>query len=382
MGWIECTVQLKKKPERQKLEKDLKLKDLLTVGNKRSWLITGHPGAGKTSVMVYLGQQLGEQTAQRIALNPHDDEQSAYEPYGFAEINDLTAILEQINLIYEELELRRQDKTRRFKLVVVIDELGAILDAASKPKELMLIIRQIAVEGRKLEISVIVGNHSQTTKAIEMDAEFRNAFYQVFLVGAARYALDQPNRNTGLKPYQEDWIKNTAYPALLLSNGQYSLVKHPTHGDYEEYKDSGNPPENLEDWDFNYLTISIANGYENYLQKSQYEPKNKPNVLEEQPNNEPNVLGNSVQNSINPQNPVYKGSRFLEFTNPTVKTGENWGVTANPVEPRLTQSEIDSINKNSDKRVSDIVWEVWKVRPSKSSEYQSLKAKVEAFLNK
>lgn len=253
-GCLSLNITLRKA---RKTQTDLKIKDILTVGDKRSWLITGHPGAGKTSVMIYLGQQLGGKEARRYALNPHKDEYSAYEPYGFVEINDLNAILEHIDLFYQELEIRRQDVSRRWKIVICIDELGAILERALDPKGLMGIIKQIAVEGRKLGMIVLVGNHSQTTDAIEMDAEFRNAFYQLFLVGAARYAIEQPHRKTRLTPVMEKWIYDTAYPALLLSNNSYSLVKHPTHGDYDQYQDSGNPPQNLEDWEVNLEDVEL-----------------------------------------------------------------------------------------------------------------------------
>ncbi len=226
------------------------LKSILDVGADRSWLITGHPGAGKTSTLIYLGQQLGGKDAVRIALNPHQDDYSSYSQYGFLEINELSEIFNYCLLLKAELELRRKDKNRRFKLVVVVDELGAILDAGDA-SEIMAIFRQLAVEGRKLGLVVLIGNHSQTTKAISMDSEFRSAFYQLFLVGAARYAVEQPHRNTGLSKLEENYIKSAAYPALMLANMQYSLVKHPTHGDYKQYRDKGNLPRNLEQWESN-----------------------------------------------------------------------------------------------------------------------------------
>jgi hypothetical protein len=232
------------------------LKDCLSVGNERSWLITGHPGSGKTSVMIYLGQQLGGETAQRLALNPHKDDFSAYEPYGFVEVNNMDEIIQNIYLLKEELRLRREVSNRRFKLVVAVDELGAILDACDKPKEIMAILRQCSIEGRKLGLNVVIGHHSQTTKAIEMDGEFRNSFYQLFLVGAARYAIDQPGRSVGLQSQEEYWVKKAAYPALMLINWQYSLIKHPTHGDYQEYRDKGNAPKNLHKWLVNPITIA------------------------------------------------------------------------------------------------------------------------------
>lgn len=232
------------------------LKNILDVGGDRSWLVTGHPGAGKTSSLIYLGQQLGGFDAVRIALNPHQDDYSSYSEYGFLEINELSQIFNYITLLKTELELRRKDKNRRFKLVIVVDELGAIIDAGSQI-EIMAIFRQLAVEGRKLGLVILIGNHSQTTKAISMDSEFRSAFYQLFLVGAARYAVDQPHRNTGLSKLEENYIRNAAYPALMLANSQYSLVVHPTHSDYKQYRDKGNLPRNLEQWESNILDTEL-----------------------------------------------------------------------------------------------------------------------------
>jgi hypothetical protein len=67
----------------------------------------------------------------------------------------------------------------------------------------------------------------------------------------------QPGRSVGLKADQELWVKSAAYPALMLSNWQYTLVKHPTHGDYREYRDKGNMPKNLQQWAINPVTLAI-----------------------------------------------------------------------------------------------------------------------------
>lgn len=211
----------------------------------RGWLVTGHPGAGKTSVLIWLGQILGGDDCDKLALNPHNDEQSTFELYGYHEITELSLIYEQFELLAEELNLRGQDPSRRRKLIIAVDELGKILSNAEDPTRVMEIIRQINVEGRKLGMVILVGNHSQTTTAIKMDAEFRSAFYQLFLVGASRELLRKPNAPE-FQDWEKKWIQDTAYPAITLINGQWSIALHPTHWDYSTYQDKGNPPKGIQ----------------------------------------------------------------------------------------------------------------------------------------
>jgi len=382
---------IQRKPVKKELTaQDLKFKDLVALGSKRSYLVTGHPGAGKTSTMIFLGQQLGGVDAMRVALNPHNDTKSSYERFGFVEINNLDAIVEQINLLYGEVKLRRDDPQRRHPLVICLDELSAVLDASEDAKGMMQIIRQIAVEGRKMNMIVIVGTHSQTTKAIDMDAEFRGAFYQLFLVGSARNAIDQPHRKTYLKPVQEQWIRETAYPVLLLANAQYSLVKHPTHGDYEEYKDEGNYPENLEDWDINQLSVAVSNSV-----KVEYTvTQSSTHVL-------PNVTATTTQVENHYPEPHSKGSESYPAVK-TVKITENNGEkgesdenlgseTSKALEPLidktsgynslpvLTQGEIELLNKYNYEPISTVIKKVWDISPSKYPSYLNRKAQVENF---
>ncbi|WP_414589397.1 hypothetical protein [Scytonema sp. PCC 10023] len=223
----------------------------------RGWLVTGHPGAGKTSVLIWLGQILGGDDCDRIALNPHNDEKSTFELYGYHEITSLTEIYQQFELLAEELNLRGGDSTRRRKLIIAVDELGKILSNAEDPTRIMEIIRQINVEGRKLGMVILVGNHSQTTTAVKMDAEYRSAFYQLFLVGASRELLRKPNAPE-FQDWEYKWIQDTAYPAITLINGQWSLCLHPTHWDYSEYRDKGNPPKGLKKTSTSKLSIKLA----------------------------------------------------------------------------------------------------------------------------
>lgn len=380
-------VILRKPQKKEPTAQDLKFKDLMSLGSKRSYLVTGHPGAGKTSAMIFLGQQLGGVDAMRVALNPHNDTKSSYERFGFVEINDLDAIVEQINLLYEEIKLRRADPQRRQPLVVCLDELSAVLDASDDAKGMMEIIRQIAVEGRKMNMIVIVGSHSQTTKAIDMDGEFRGAFYQLFLVGAARNAIDQPHRKTSLKPLQEQWIREAAYPVLLLANSQYSLVKHPTHGDYEEYKDEGNYPENLEDWDINDLSIAVSNLVDSEFVKTQTRTHDEPKLTETstQVHNQPNQRNfNSSGFQPNPktsQNSAKKGGREQNLGSTQSKTCEPVITESSGLldEPNLTQDEASLIIINNHEPISTVIKKVWGLSPSKSSEYLTRKAQVESF---
>lgn len=274
-GLIRCEIPQKSgyvvPKEYRASETEDKLYDIKDLGAKRGFLVTGHPGAGKTSTMIYLGQQLGGKESQKLALTPHEEDAPKFQDAGFACITDIPQIIQQIGLLDEEIKLRGKDSSRRFKLVIAIDELGRILDSADKPDVLMETVKHIAVEGRKLDVIVLVGNHSQTTKAIIMDGEFRASFYQLFLVGAARYAINQPGRDVDLKKWEEEWIKEAAYPCLALINGQYKVCKHPTHHDYSDYKDSDNPPKNIEQWEVNPITITLASGCQHLAKKEDRE---------------------------------------------------------------------------------------------------------------
>lgn len=256
---LPLTADYKIPKEYKAVESESKLYDISQIASDRCFLVTGHPGSGKSSVMRWLGQQMGGESAQRLALTPHEEDRANFESAGYAVISEIADIIEQIRLLDNEIKLRSEDITRRFKLVVTIDELGRILDSSDDGQGLMETVRHIAVEGRKLDVVVIVGNHSETVSAIKMDGQFRSSFYELFLVGAARYALDAPGKNTNLKKWEENWIRNeSAYPCLGLFNGQYKVCKHPTHHDYLEYKDKGNPPKNIEEWGVNPLTTELA----------------------------------------------------------------------------------------------------------------------------
>lgn len=286
-------------------------------GGQRGWLVTGHPGAGKTSALIWLGQLLGGEDCDRIALNPHNDEFSMFGKYGYTELTDLSLIYEQFELLAEELNLRGEDSTRRRKLIIAVDELGKILSNAENSTRIMEIIRQISVEGRKLEMVILVGNHSQTTSAIKMDSEYRSAFYQLFLVGAARELIRKPNAPE-FKEWESKWLQETSYPAITLINGQWSICLHPTHWNYSEYRDSGNPPKGLIETSQKELTIALAG-----------------------------------------------------VNTPYVAKGNQYGLKA---------EEIERIELLASLPPSEIIEHVWGLKPSKNSKYKHRKQQVEKFL--
>jgi len=242
-GLLQTKIKLATKPKPTKDELVSRIPDCksLVSKSKRGFLITGHPGAGKTSAMKAIAQWLGNENSMKLALNPHADDKSSFEDSGFVELNDLEDIYQAIAQLDIELKLRGEDKTRRQTLIVAVDELGRILKDEPKELDVMEVLRQAAVEGRKFNVIVLIGNHSQTTTAIDMDSQFRDSFYQLFLCGAAVSRINMPNA-PALKQYEEEWIRSSAYPVLIGINGRFQSCQHPTHWTYKEYQDSGNPP--------------------------------------------------------------------------------------------------------------------------------------------
>jgi energy-coupling factor transporter ATP-binding protein EcfA2/uncharacterized coiled-coil protein SlyX len=255
-GLLQTKIKLATKPKPTKDDLAAKIPDCksLVSKSKRGFLITGHPGSGKTSAMKAIAQWLGNENSMKLALNPHADDMSSFEDSGFVEINDLDDIYDAIAQLDIELKLRGEDKTRRQTLIVAVDELGRILKDEPKDLDVMEVLRQAAVEGRKFNVIVLIGNHSQTTTAIDMDSQFRDSFYQLFLVGAAVSRINMPNA-PALKQYEEEWIRSAAYPVLIGINGRFQSCQHPTHWTYKEYQDSGNPPIGLVEMKPNAVTI-------------------------------------------------------------------------------------------------------------------------------
>ena len=255
-GLLQTKIKLATKPKPSKDDLTAKIPDCksLVSKSKRGFLITGHPGAGKTSAMKVIAQWLGNENSMKLALNPHADDMSSFEDSGFVEINDLDHIYDAIAQLDIELKLRGEDKTRRQTLIIAVDELGRILKDEPKELDVMEVLRQAAVEGRKFNVIVLIGNHSQTTTAIDMDSQFRDSFYQLFLCGAAVSRINMPNA-PALKQYEEEWIRSSAYPVLIGINGRFQSCQHPTHSTYKEYQDSGNPPIGLVGMKSNAVTI-------------------------------------------------------------------------------------------------------------------------------
>ncbi|WP_407884211.1 hypothetical protein [Scytonema sp. NUACC26] len=247
-GLMRCLVQIANAPipPKEDITKSIPHCIDLVRHSKRGFLVVGAPGSGKSSSMKAIAQWLGGDThTMRLALNPHQDEHNTFVDAGFIEVNDLPTIYDCIAELNNELIYRAEDTTRRQMLIVVVDELGRLLVDPPKNLDVMEVLRQCAVEGRKFNVIVLIGNHSQTTTAIGMDSQFREAFYQLFLVGAARHKMNMPNAPK-LKPSDENFISTAPYPVLVSINGKFDVCQHPTHHVYREYRDSGLPPIGLE----------------------------------------------------------------------------------------------------------------------------------------
>lgn len=211
------------------------------IGSGQCFFVVGNPGSGKSSTLIWLSQQLSTPDSVLIALNPHNNPQLAYKDYGFIEINNVDQIKNTLASVETELRMRAETGCQSPRIIVVVDEGTALKDELEQFKDAF---KSLGIQGRKYQIIILAGIHSDARDEWDFGSQIRDSFVEILLVSAARNVYTQQAR-LDLDAGDKRWIKEAAYPAVVIENGRTTVVEHPTHGSYPSYKD-GQAPKNIQ----------------------------------------------------------------------------------------------------------------------------------------
>ncbi|MEM7554093.1 MAG: hypothetical protein AAF378_08330 [Cyanobacteria bacterium P01_A01_bin.84] len=219
-------------------------------------LIIGNSGYAKTSLACWLaGHLTKDKPAQIIALDPHANRNPLWGELGIHVISDFPGIEQQLQLLEELLDKRRQQPENGDMVIIFADELGASIKNFQDSSRVQRTLERLGSEGRKYDLMLIGMNQSADPDDIGVSAQNRNNF-ALILCGAAatNYAkrtwkADDPNRA---------WLDSQTYPCLLTGAISTTIAKHPTHHTYTTFKKKGNPPIGIEPINQLPLTIPLA----------------------------------------------------------------------------------------------------------------------------
>ena len=203
----------------------------------------GDSGSGKSSAAKYLiGLASQGSEIKLIVCDPHYDGGGDWGPDTLI-IDDYDLILKTLRAALDELDnrkkLRKQGVKQFPKLVFIWDEWPSVRVAAKRAK---LDICEEAVirlgsECRKYDMLSIFCSQSGNTKAMGLEGmgDFLQNFSLIRLGKiSTKHAKNLPDQRV------LNCLQNTGYPCLVDDD----LSVHPTHGNYQQFK-NGQPPLNL-----------------------------------------------------------------------------------------------------------------------------------------
>lgn len=201
-------------------------------------IVAGNTGYGKSSVVLWLLGKLTEREPAIIkVLDPHAVKNN-WHNHGLTVISDFGEIEREFIEAEKELDRRRMQPGDYPPIILVLDELGACMDNFQDPKKVAKINRRIASEGRKFDITGVIANQSDNCSAIGLDSKYKANYTHIFVGELARRQFKKGS-------LEYELLKSTAYPCAVAGNIPETSAKHPTHGDYSQFKKKGNAPQNL-----------------------------------------------------------------------------------------------------------------------------------------
>ena len=210
-------------------------------------MIAGNPGQGKSSVALWALGWLTQLEAAKIEVcDPHAAVNRGWAENGFHPVSDYADIEQKFTDALAEFKARKtraeqgQDIGRKY--ILVADETDSYEDNFEDAELVSKVQTVLGKEGRKYGIILIFVTHTSNVTNKKIDAQERDCFTSITL-GVS--AISKAEKVWGKKSQECKLLKQQAYPCVVISNGIPHLAIHPTHGEYEEFKQSGNPPKNL-----------------------------------------------------------------------------------------------------------------------------------------
>ncbi|HYX18311.1 MAG TPA: ATP-binding protein [Nostoc sp.] len=222
-------------------------------------IVAGNSGSGKTSVAVWVaGWLTKDEPAQVLALDPHANVNVLWQELGIHAIADFPLIEQQLILLIELLDSRRELNKQQLDLeptiIVFGDEINACLDSFSDKEIIELALRRLGSEGRKYKIIFIALNQSSNADDLKISAQMRNNYLLIALNATARQLAKQWKKDDPRKKH----IDELAYSCIVSGAVPESLAIHPTHHTYKQFKKKGNKPKGLLPINQLPLTIPLA----------------------------------------------------------------------------------------------------------------------------
>ena len=201
------------------------------------FLICGNSGSAKSSLATWLAGHLTQSTPMAvIALDPHFND--CWQMSGIKSVGKIQDIESCLIWLISELDRRCDRKGLKQPLgdpiFVICDELNAAIERFENPKVIESALKRLGSEGRKFGITFCGLNQSSNASAIGIDAKYRSNYTLILLGQSAR-----------THPKLGKELADVAYPCMLTGSIADAIAIHPTHGSYNQFKKTGNPPMNL-----------------------------------------------------------------------------------------------------------------------------------------
>jgi len=268
----------------------------------------GDSGSGKSSAAKYLIGLASQGTEIKlIVCDPHFDGGGDWGGDTLI-IDDYDLILKTLRASLDELDrrkkLRKQGVKSFSKLIFIWDEWPSVRVAAKNAKSNICeeAVIRLGSECRKYEMLSIFCSQSGNTKAMGLEGmgDFLQNFSLIRLGKiSTKHAKNLPDQRV------LNCLQNTGYPCLVDDD----LSIHPTHGNYQQFK-NGQPPLNLLPVRTVPITLDEILGDEISVEREQETPKQSPTTSTSSPSFDIKKLVKKPENDSNPDD---KFMQILEF---------------------------------------------------------------------